>query len=116
MSRPFIIQGNSYLVAANASAPTGVQIVAFSNDIKTNTLRLHNADANQIIYWGIGATPAAAQANAVIPGATGNASLGLSPLMIEVVRVSIQTPQLFISGITASATQANLIVTPGDGV
>ena len=112
---PFMPQGKSFLIAANSVAPSAVQITAYSPDIKTNTVRVQNADANQIIYWGVGPTAEAALANAVIPTSGGNSSLGASPLLIEVLRLNVQTP-FWVTGITASATQANLIVTPGDGV
>lgn len=113
MSLTFMPLGKTFLVAANATAPSGVQIVGASNDIKTNVLRLFNDDANQTVYAATDITAAGAKSNAVIPGASGNFSIPVAPRTEVVIRLAIATPQLFVSGITASATQANLMVTPG---
>lgn len=107
--------GPSYLVAANATAPNGVQILSCANQSMTG-LRLFNSDNANIVYYGLGASAAEAKANATVPTAAGNMSVGLPPLAVEVIRTKLPVPQVFVSGITTVSVQANLMVTPGDGI
>lgn len=113
---PILQLGPTVLVAANATAPSGTRILCCGNNT-ASAIRVFNADANQTVHFSMGATAAEAQGNATIPTSAGNMSMGLPPLTVEVVRVrGSMPPNLFVSGITASASQANLQVTPVDGI
>lgn len=111
----FMPLGPSYLVAANATAPSGVRILSCGN-LTVNGLRLFNADTANTIYYGLGGSAEEARTNATVPTASGNMSLGLPPLSVEVIRTKLPVPNVWVSGITSVSTQANLIVTAGDGV
>ncbi len=110
---PFMRLGPSFLVAANTTAPAGVQVQCCGNQ-NTNVFRLFN-DSNQTVYYGYANTAQGAKDASVIPVAAGNLSMGIPSLTVQVIRTGISTPQVFFSGITANATQANLTVTPGEG-
>lgn len=113
MADVFTVQGPTVLIAANATAPAGVQINGASADIKTNVVRIVNDDANQTVYVGYANTANGAKLNAVIPVAAGNNSIPVLPRTEVILRLNIATPQLFISGQTNQAVSANFFVTPG---
>lgn len=112
----FMPQGKTFLVAANATAPSGVQITCFNAAMIAPCVRLFNQDANNTVWYGLGNSAANATAAAQIPTVSGNAGIGLPPLGVEVIRTRFPIPQLWVSGITSVSVQANLEVTPGDGV
>lgn len=114
-TQAFMIQGNTVLIAANATSPAGVQIQADGNQA-VNGVRLFNGDASNKVWVGFGASANEAKNNAIISVAGGSRSVGLPPLAIEIVRTRFATPNLYVSGITSVSVQANLEVTPGDGI
>lgn len=113
----FTPQGPTFMVAANATAPSGVQITCCANQQSTNGLRLFNEDNANIAWYGIGATAVEAKNNALIAAAgCSNMGIPLPPLAVEVIRTNYTTPKLFVSGITRVSVAANIFVTPGEGL
>jgi hypothetical protein len=100
--------GDTILVPAAATAPTGVQAVGSAGVgqyriVNTGTIAVH---------LGVGATAATATANAVAAVAgTPAKGIIIMPGAIEVLRFS---DNAYFSGVSASAV--NLYITPGQGI
>lgn len=107
-SIPFAPTGNTILVPAAASAPTGVQAVAAAG---VGQYRIVNT-GTIVVHLGVGATAAQATANAVAATA-GVPAKGIivMPGAIEILRFANDA---FFSGVSASAV--SLYVTPGQGI
>lgn len=106
-------QGNTVVVAANATAPVGVQALVDSKFLpqETGQVRLVNAGTN-IVHLGVGPTAAIAQANAVA-AATGSPAVGI-PLLAGAVEIMRFAAGAYFSGVASAAT--TVYVTPGKGL
>jgi hypothetical protein len=105
---PFTPTGDTILVPAAASPPTGVQAVAAAG---VGQYRVANT-GTIIVHLGVGPTAAIATANAVAAIAgTPAKGIMLLPGAIEVLRFSNNA---FFSGVAASAV--SLYITPGQGI
>ena len=105
--------GNTIVVAATTSAPTGIQATVFTKFDAQNAgqYRFVNAGTNTV-FIGTGATAAEATANAVAPIAgTPSAAIPLLPGAIEILRFNQAT---YFSGLAAAAT--TVYITPGQGI
>jgi hypothetical protein len=106
-------QGNTVVVAADSTAPLGVQASVdprFSAQ-ETGQVRIVNA-GTAAVFLGIGSTAAIAQANAVAASA-GNPAAGV-PLVAGAVEILRFAPGAYFSGYAASAQ--TLYITPGQGL
>ena len=103
-------QGDTVVVAAASTAPTGVQAPAGTVNPR-GQYRIVNA-GNVTVHLGVGATAAAAQANAVAAAAgVPAAGIPLVPGAVEILRFSAEA---YFSGYSASA--ATVYITPGEGL
>lgn len=105
--------GNTVVVAAAGTAPTGVQVPVFEkfNPQNAGQYRFVNAGANTV-FLGAGASAAEATANAVAPVAgTPSAAIVLVPGAVEILRFNKDT---FFSGLSSAA--ATVYITPGQGL
>jgi hypothetical protein len=106
-------QGNTVVVAANATAPDGVQVpvnVKF-NAQDTGQIRIVNAGIN-LVHLGVGTTAASAKANAVAAAAgVPAAGVPLVPGAVEIIRFPIGS---YFSGLASAAT--TVYMTPGEGI
>ncbi len=113
-SKAFAPFGDSFLIPAAASAPTGVQVTIASRISNTNysEYRIVNPGENAV-YLGYGSTAAKAQANSVAPtsGTPVENVLVVLPLSIEILRF---TPNAFFSGKAGGAN--DIFITIGEGV
>jgi hypothetical protein len=107
-SIPFTPTGDTILVPAAASAPTGVQAASASG---VGQYRIVNT-GTIVVHLGVGATAAQATANAVAATA-GVPAKGIivMPGAIEILRFANDA---FFSGVSASAV--NVYITPGQGI
>jgi hypothetical protein len=109
--------GPTSLIAANATAPSGVQL---ASDPTAATMewvqyRIQN-NGTQTAFYAFGSNATVAQTNAAIPT---NASVGANsyPLPAGAVEVITAKPAQFWSAITASNfAGAAIFITPGRGV
>ena len=105
--------GETIVVAANATAPAGIQAPVYQKFDPQNAgqFRFVNAGTNTV-FLGTGASAAEATANAVAPVA-GNPSpaVVLLPGAVEIIRFNKDT---FFSGLAAAAN--TVYVTPGQGL
>lgn len=112
----FIPQGPTLVVAAAGTAPSGSQIQCCGSAI-ANTLRLFNEDNANVVWYAVGNSAVTAQSLAKFPvGANANMGIPLPPLAVEVIRINLPTPNVYISAITRGSNTANMHVTPGDGL
>lgn len=103
-------QGNTVVVAADPTAPLGVQAPAGAVNPR-GQYRVVNPSA-VTVHLGVGATAAAAQANAVAAAAgVPAAGIPLVPGAVEILRFSAEA---YFSGYSASA--ATVYITPGEGL
>jgi hypothetical protein len=105
--------GNTVVVAATTSAPTGVQaLVTTRNDaLSTGQYRIVNNSSNTV-FLGVGSTAAIAQANAVAPTAgSPTAAIVLVPGAIEILRFARES---FFSGLASSASTVYIV--QGEGI
>jgi hypothetical protein len=105
--------GNTVVVAAAGTAPTGVQAPVFEkfNPQNAGQYRFVNA-GTETVFLGTGPTAALAQAASVAPVAgTPSAAIVLVPGAVEVLRFN---KDAFFSGLAAAAT--TIYVTPGQGI
>jgi hypothetical protein len=105
--------GNTVLIPAAASAPTGVQALvdARFDGQGTGQYRLVNSGTNTV-FLGLGPTAAIATANAVAPVAgTPSAAIVLLPGAVEILRFGRES---FFSGLASAAT--SVYITPGQGL
>lgn len=110
--RTFIPEGNTQVIAAAVSPPTGVQIsTAFGGADNGQVYRIHN-NGSVTVAVGTGTTAALAQTNAAFPTA------GVPSLAIVVPPNDVETFTLgkdqFFSASTLSST-ASVYITPGSG-
>lgn len=105
--------GETAVVAAAASAPTGIQAPVYAKFDPQNAgqFRFINA-GNTTVFLGTGSTAAEATANAVAPVA-GNPSPAIVLLAgaVEILRFNQTT---FFSGLSSAA--ATVYITPGQGL
>jgi hypothetical protein len=105
--------GETAVVAATTSAPTGVQAPVYPkfDDQNAGQYRFINNGATTV-FLGTGSTAAEATANAVAPVA-GNPSpaIVLLPGAVEVLRFNQTT---YFSGLSSAA--ATVYITPGQGL
>jgi hypothetical protein len=105
--------GNTIVVAAAATAPTGIQALVNTkfDPMSAGQYRFVNAGVNTV-FLGTGASAAEATANAVAPiaGAPSGA-IPLLPGAIEILRFNQST---YFSGLAAAAT--TIYITPGQGL
>lgn len=110
---PFIPHGNTVVIAANSTAPTGIQApVTDKYDAKaTGQMRVVNAGTNTV-HLGVGFTASEATANAVA-AVTGTPSkaIPILPGAVEIMRFPVGS---FFSGLASSAT--TVYMTPGQGI
>jgi hypothetical protein len=105
--------GKTVVVAAAASAPTGVQAPVSEkfNPQNAGQYRFVNAGSNTV-FLGTGPTAALAQAASVAPVAgTPSDAIVLVPGAVEILRFNKDT---FFSGLASGAT--TIYVTPGQGI
>ena len=105
--------GNTIVVAATTSAPTGIQATVFTKFDAQNAgqYRFVNAGTNTV-FIGTGATAAEATAIADAPIAgTPSAAIPLLSGAIEILRFNQAT---YFSGLAAAAT--TVYITPGQGI
>jgi hypothetical protein len=105
--------GQTVVVAAASTAPTGVQAPVFEkfNPQNVGQYRFVNAGSNTV-FLGTGPTAALAQAAAVAPVAgTPSDAIVLLPGAVEILRFNKDT---FFSGLASAAT--TVYVTPGQGL
>lgn len=106
-------QGKTFVVAAAAVAPLGVQTPVdqrFSAQ-ETGQVRVVNAGTSTV-HLGVGPTAAAAQANAVAATA-GNPATGV-PLVAGAVEVLRFPAGWYFSGVAGAST--TVYITPGEGL
>ena len=105
--------GETVVVAAASSAPTGVQaLVTSRNDAaSTGQYRIVNSSSNTV-FLGVGSTAAIATANAVAPTAgSPTAAIVLVPGAIEILRFGRES---FFSGLASSASTVYIV--QGEGI
>jgi hypothetical protein len=105
--------GNTVVVAATTSAPTGIQAPVYAKFEPQNAgqFRFVNAGTTTV-FLGTGSTAAEATANAVAPVAgTPSAAIVLVPGAVEILRFNQTT---FFSGLSSAA--ATVYITPGQGL
>jgi len=105
--------GKTAVIAAAATAPTGIQasVNGKFDQQATGQYRFVNAGTNTV-FLGVGSTAALAQAAAVAPVAgTPSDAIVLLPGAVEILRVN---KDAFFSGMAAAAT--TVYVTPGQGI
>ena len=106
-------QGNTVVIAATTSAPTGLQVPVDARNVAQATGQYRIVNSGLVaVFLGFGHTAAIAAANAVAPVAgTPSSALILLPGAIEVLRF---TPDAFFSGLASAAT--SVYITPGQGL
>jgi len=105
--------GQTVVVPAAASAPTGVQALvdARFDAQSTGQYRIINSSANTV-FLGVGPTAAIATANAVAPVAgTPSAAIVLVPGAVEVLRFGRES---FFSGLASAASTVYIV--QGEGM
>jgi hypothetical protein len=105
--------GDTVVVAATTSAPTGVQaLVSNRNDaLGTGQYRIVNSSANYV-FLGVGSTAAIATANAVAPVAgTASSATVLVPNSAVILRFARES---FFSGLAGSASTVYIV--QGEGI
>lgn len=105
--------GETVVVAAASSAPTGVQALVNSrNDAaSTGQYRIVNSSANYV-FLGVGSTAAIATANAVAPTAgSPTAAIALVPNSAVILRFQRES---FFSGVASSSSTVYIV--QGEGI
>lgn len=105
--------GETIVVAAAGTAPTGVQAPVYEkfNPQNAGQYRFVNAGTNTV-FLGTGPTAALAQAAAVAPVAgTPSDAIVLLPGAVEILRFNKDT---YFSGLAAAAN--TVYITPGQGI
>ena len=105
--------GNTVVITAAASAPTGVQALvdARFDAQSVGQYRIINSSANTV-FLGIGSTAAIATANAVAPVAgTPSAAIVLVPGAVEILRFGRES---FFSGLASAASTVYIV--QGEGM
>jgi hypothetical protein len=109
----FAPMGETVVVAAASSAPTGVQalVEARFDAQSTGQYRIINSSSN-IVFLGVGSTAALATANAVAPIAGDpSPAIVLVPGAVEVLRF---TREAYFSGLATSASTVYIV--QGEGM
>jgi hypothetical protein len=108
--------GQTFVVKSASSAPTGIQVkpTGFYDDQAIAQYRIYNSGTS-IAYLGYGLTAASAQTNA---GSSSNYASGdpgdavpIAPGSIEILRFGVD---MYFSSL--SATNADIFITPGEGL
>lgn len=109
----FCQSGKTIVVAADASAPLGVQAPSTSSgtSILSGQYRIVNAGSNTV-FLGVGSTATIAQSNTVAPIA-GTSAIAI-PLVPGAVEIFSFGESSFFSGLASAAT--TLYITPGTGI
>jgi hypothetical protein len=107
VNSPFTPSGNTVVFTAATTAPTPVQAV--STTLGGNQYRVINAGL-VTVFMGLGASNAAATANAVVV----TSSASSIPLLPGTDEILTFVPNAYFTGITSTST-AVVYVTPGDG-
>lgn len=105
--------GKTIVVAAAASAPTGIQAPVYAKFDPQNAgqYRFIN-NGTTTVFLGTGSSAAEATTNAVAPVAgTPSAAIVLVPGAVEILRFNKDT---FFSGLSSAA--ATVYITPGQGL
>jgi len=105
--------GKTVVIAAAASAPTGVQALVDSrfDGQGTGQYRIINSSANTV-FLGVGSTAAIATANAVAPTAgSPTAAIVLVPGAVEILRFARTS---YFSGLASAA--ATVYIVQGEGI
>lgn len=105
--------GKTIVVAAAASAPTGIQAPVYAKFDPQNAgqYRFIN-NGTTTVFLGTGASAAEATTNAVAPVAgTPSAAIVLVPGAVEILRFNKDT---YFSGLSSAA--ATVYITPGQGL
>jgi hypothetical protein len=105
--------GQTVVIPAAASAPTGVQALVDSrfDGQGTGQYRIVNISANTV-FLGVGSTAAIATANAVAPTAgSPTAAIVLAPGAVEVLRFQRES---FFSGLASSSSTVYIV--QGEGI
>jgi hypothetical protein len=105
--------GQTVVIPAAASAPTGVQALVNGRlDAQgTGQYRIINSSTNTV-FLGVGTTAAIATANAVAPVAgTPSAAIVLAPGAVEILRFARTS---FFSGLASSASTVYIV--QGEGI
>lgn len=112
--RPFEPLGNTILVAADATAPSGAATVTTARSAAPMIqFRIFNSHATVLAHVAFAETAALALAAAVVPtGSASNAkaAYGVPPMGVEIITAPRDS---FWSGISASAV--SVFITPGVG-
>jgi hypothetical protein len=106
--------GKTVVVAADASAPTGVQVPVNTrlDGQAVGQYRFVNASAVNTVFLGFGSTAALAQTNAIAPIAgTPSSAIVLLPGSVEILRFNTNT---FFSGLAAAASTVYIV--QGEGI
>ena len=106
--------GETVVIAANTSAPTGVQALVHGRlDAQAvGQYRVINASSANTVFLGFGSTAALAQTNAVEPIAgTPSSAIVLLPGSVEILRFATNT---FFSGLAAAASTVYIV--QGEGI
>jgi hypothetical protein len=105
--------GQTIVVAAAASAPTGIQAPVFAKFDPQNAGQYRLINSGTVtVFLGTGNTATEATANAVAPIAgTPSAAIVLVPGAVEILRFNKDT---YFSGLASSAT--TVYITPGQGI
>ena len=105
--------GQTVVIPATTSAPTGVQALVDSRfDVQgTGQYRIINSSEN-IVFLGVGSTAAIATANAVAPTAgSPTSAIVLVPGAVEVLRFQRES---FFSGLASAASTVYIV--QGEGI
>lgn len=107
-ANPFTPVGNTVTFTAAATVPTAVQALPAGN-IQATQYLIQNA-GSAIVFLGVGASNAAAVANAVSFTSTGPSI----PLLAGSIQVLTLPPNSFFTGNSTSSTA--VYITPGEGI
>ena len=105
--------GQTVVIAATTSAPTGVQALVDSrfDGQGTGQYRIINSSEN-IVFLGVGSTAAIATANAVAPTAgSPTSAIVLVPGAVEILRFGREA---FFSGLASAASTVYIV--QGEGI
>ena len=105
--------GQTIVVAATTSAPSGIQAPVYTKFDAQNAGQFRFINNGTVtVFLGTGSTAAEATANAVAPTAgSPTAAIVLVPGAVEILRFNTGT---YFSGLAASAT--TVYITPGQGL
>jgi len=104
--------GATHLIEADAGVPAPVQINVYETTTGAGQYRIVNTSLTEIVFLGVGATPAQAIARAAaIVAGTPSDTIVLMPGQTEILRFANNA---FFTGFATSA--ADVYITPGQGL